>query len=155
MILPMVPEDLDEVLVIEVESFPKPWSRDIFEKEIQNPVAYSFSGKVAAGDQELLAAYIVFWIVHGESHILNLTVRSDYQRHGFARRLMDFTLNFMRENGVSDVFLEVRRSNDAAIALYERFGFRELYVRKKYYGNEDALVMGLALQGDDNLWESR
>ena len=144
-ILPLTEEDIDEVLKIEEDSFPKPWSRNIFEKELKNPVSYSLAGWLTRDSSDLLAAYVFFWIVQGEAHILNLTVRGEFQRMGLSRRLLGFVLQFMSEKGVEDIFLEVRRSNKAAISLYESFGFRVFYERKNYYEDEDALVMGLSL----------
>lgn len=144
-ILPLTPEDLDEVLIIEEDSFPKPWSRNIFTKELKNPVSYSLAGWLTRDSSDLLVVYLIFWIVQGEAHILNMTVRSEFRGMGLAKRMLSFTLSFMREKGVEDIFLEVRRSNTVAIALYESFGFKVFYERKKYYVDEDAMVMGLSL----------
>lgn len=148
-VMPLQNEDLDDVLAIENVSYPNPWSRNIFEKELLNPVSHSFALKADVGADAVLAAYIFLWIVHGEGHILNLTVKPELRGRGLARELLAFTLNFMAEDGVADCFLEVRRSNSAARALYESFGFREFYVRKNYYGTEDALVMGLTITDRD------
>jgi ribosomal-protein-alanine N-acetyltransferase len=144
-ILPLTEEDINEVLKIEEASFPKPWSRNIFEKELKNPVSYSLAGWLTRDLSDLLVAYVFFWIVQGEAHILNLTVREECRRKGLSKKLLEFVLQFMSEKGVEDIFLEVRRSNVAAISLYESFGFRVFYERKNYYVDEDALVMGLSL----------
>lgn len=144
-ILPLTEEDIEAVLKIEEDSFPKPWSRNIFIKELKNPVSYSLAGWITREASDQLAVYVFFWVVEGEAHILNLTVRSEFRRLGLAKRMLDFTLHFMREKGVEDIFLEVRKSNKAAISLYEIFGFRVFYERKNYYVDEDALVMGLSL----------
>ena len=94
---------------------------------------------------QVLAGYIVIWIIYGEAHILNIAVREDLQRMGLARSMISFALRFMTERGVAVVSLEVRRSNEAAIKLYEDYGFDEVYVRENYYGDEDAIVMSLTL----------
>lgn len=146
-ILPLTKEDIDEVLKIEEDSFPKPWTRNIFEKELKNPVSYSLAGWITRDSSDLLVAYVIFWIVQGEAHILNLTVREEFRRMGLSKRLLGFVLSFMSEKGVEDIFLEVRRSNKSAISLYESFGFKVFYERKNYYVDEDALVMGLSLSG--------
>ncbi|MEE8574996.1 MAG: ribosomal protein S18-alanine N-acetyltransferase [Thermodesulfobacteriota bacterium] len=148
-IFPLDIEDLGEVLKIEEVSYPNPWSRNIFEKELKNSVSTSFIARVAEDTEDALAAYVFFWIVHGEAHILNLTVNPDFRELGIARKLLGFTLDFMMEKGVLDCFLEVRRSNIAAINLYESYGFKEFYVRDKYYGDEDAIVMGLTINDSD------
>ena len=144
-ILPLTDEDLDEVLLIEGVSYTRPWSANIFKRELDNKVSYSFAAKASVEGREALVAYTVFWIVGGEAHLLNLAVSEKMRGMGIAARLLSFALRYMAESSVEDVFLEVRRTNEAAIRLYEKFGFRTFYERKKYYGDEDALVMGLSL----------
>jgi ribosomal-protein-alanine N-acetyltransferase len=95
---------------------------------------------------ERVGGYMIFWIVHGESHILNIAVAPELRRMGLGKGMLAFAIKLMRERGVAEVFLEVRVSNKASIRLYERFGFEHAYVRPRYYGNEDALVMRLLLK---------
>ncbi len=142
----MIDEDLDSVVDIENVSYVRPWSRKTFVNELNNPISHAFTGKLDIDGKEVLIAYSVSWIVRDEAHLLNLTVHPDFRRRGIARKLLAFNLRFMEEDAVANVFLEVRRSNDAARILYEEYGFREFYVREKYYGDEDALVMGLELE---------
>lgn len=142
---PLTLSDLDEVMRIERLSFPNPWTRGMFESELKNPVSSALAaravGKAAGG----IIAYCVFWIVQGEAHILNLAVDPDWRRKGVAVTLLQSILDYMRPRTVFEVFLEVRTSNIAAIRLYKGLGFREAYVRKKYYGDEDAIVMSLEM----------
>ncbi len=149
-VLPAVEEDLADILTIEKSSFDGPWSENIFLKELYNPVSNFFVAKGNIGGQEVVLAYIVFWVVHGEAHLLNLSTHPDYRRIGVAARLLSFSIQFMAESGVEDIYLEVRRSNEAAIELYESFKFRHSYVRKKYYGDEDAMIMELKVDGWEN-----
>lgn len=138
--------DLDEVLEIEQSSFPKPWTRGMFEGELRNPVSFSYTLKVRPQEgKEEIGGYVVLWVVHGEAHILNIAVNPKYRGKGIATRLMSLMLELMKRNLVYEVFLEVRVSNTAARNLYKRFGFRESFVRKNYYGDEDAIVMVLDL----------
>jgi len=138
--------DLDEVLEIEQASFPRPWTRGMFESELRNPVSFSYTLKVRPQDgKEEIGGYVVLWVVHGEAHILNIAVNPKYRGRGIATRLMQLMLELMKRNLVYEVFLEVRVSNTAARDLYKRFGFRESFIRKKYYGDEDAIVMVLDL----------
>lgn len=142
----MTAEDIPDVLAIEQASFPKPWTRGMFEGELRNPVARCYTLKVAPdGGAEELAAYMVFWIVHGEAHILNIAVNPAFRGRGVASRLLGMMLQLMRQSLVYEVFLEVRVSNEPARRLYRRFGFRDSFVRKNYYGDEDAIVMVLEL----------
>jgi ribosomal-protein-alanine N-acetyltransferase len=150
----MTAEDLDAVLSIENEAYKKPWSRDLFERELDNPVSFAYTLKVTSGGAagatraagaarraDVIAGYAIFWMVSGEAHILNVAIRADLRRRGLATLLVREVLKMMDEFKVLDVFLEVRKSNRAAIALYEKFGFRETFERKNYYGDEDAMVM--------------
>lgn len=139
----MAAKDLDEVLEIEMQSFPKPWTRSMFESELKNPVSFAIVLNAESGGKVVLAAYIVYWVVHGEAHILNIAVAPGFRRRGAAELLLGTVLEQMRRNLVFEVFLEVRRSNEAARKLYGNFGFRESFERKNYYGDEDAIVMTL------------
>lgn len=142
----MTARDLDEVLEIERASFPRPWTREMFEGELKNPVSFSYTLKVRLEDGvERIGGYIVLWIVHGEAHILNIAVNPEYRGRGVASRLLGLMLALMKKNLVYEVFLEVRVSNEAARALYAKYGFKEAYIRKNYYGDEDAIVMVLDL----------
>lgn len=142
----MTAEDLDEVLEIEQASFPKPWTRAMFESELKNPVSFSYTLKVRPHEgAERVGGYVVLWIIHGEAHILNIAVNPAYRGRGIASRLLGLMLVLMKRNLVYEVFLEVRVSNEAARSLYMKYGFREAYIRKNYYGDEDAIVMVLDL----------
>jgi len=143
LIRPMGPRDLDEVLDIERACFAEPWSRGLFESELENPVASAYTLRLDPDGP--VAAYIVFWVVLGEAHVLNLSVAQGRRRRGLASVLLDDALDKMRASMVYEVFLEVRDSNRAARRLYEKFGFSESFVRKRYYGDEDAIVMALRL----------
>lgn len=113
----------------------------MFERELENPVSFSYTVRVNEGEGEFLGAYIIFWIVYGEAHILDIAVHPDLRRRGLATWLLESIISRLREGSVIGIFLEVRKSNTPAIELYKKFGFKEAYERKKYYGDEDALVM--------------
>ncbi|MCK5237637.1 MAG: ribosomal protein S18-alanine N-acetyltransferase [Deltaproteobacteria bacterium] len=142
---PMSEDDLDGVMEIEEVSFPKCWPRDLMARELMNPVSYPFVMHGTVDDKKQVVGYIVIWIVHGDAHILDLAVAPALRGGGLAKRLISFALRFMVERGTVVVSLEVRRSNEAAIKIYRSFGFNQVYVRDKYYGDEDAIVMSLAL----------
>jgi ribosomal-protein-alanine N-acetyltransferase len=143
----MTEQYLDGVLAIENASFTRPWSKEMFWGEFSNPVSNSFVAKVAdkidSDKKDVVAGYAVFWVVVGEGHIMNISVAPELRRRGIGRRLLSFTIDFMEQGCASVIFLEVRRTNYAAIKLYKDYGFEEVYVRKRYYGDEDALVMRL------------
>jgi ribosomal-protein-alanine N-acetyltransferase len=141
-IFPMSFAELEEVMEIENFSFPKPWHKSQFRKELMNPMSFSFVGKVLYKGKLKLVSYIVFWLLPGEAHILNIVVHPEFLRCGIATELMSFAMVNMQEMGVKDVFLEVRRSNIAANRLYKALGFEEVGIRRGYYENgENAIVM--------------
>ncbi|MBI3754799.1 MAG: ribosomal protein S18-alanine N-acetyltransferase [Deltaproteobacteria bacterium] len=147
-ILPMTFDDLDDVLGIEKLSYSSPWPRSQFEKELKNQLSNKFTAKIAHNGKKSVAAYIIFWVVANEAHILNIATHPDFRRRGIAKRFLVFALGRLEEAGVEEVFLEVRRSNIHAQRLYMGFGFKEIGIRKGYYGdnNEDAIVMALELE---------
>ncbi len=148
----MVGEDLDEVMRIEDSSFSSPWSRGMFLSELKdNPFANLLTARLIQPEdlsaQKSLLGYCCFWVVFGEVHIMNLAVHPDWRRKGIATRLVEETILISRKNAVQKIHLEVRRSNDPARNLYEKFGFGLIAIRPNYYSQprEDALLMALDL----------
>jgi len=134
-------EGIDEVLTIEEASFTNPWTREMYLAELRNPnVSYCFVARDASGRS---AGFCSFWRVLDELHINNLAVAPDFRRSGVASTLLTFVLAEGIRLGAQRATLEVRRSNDAARYLYERFGFTVAGVRRAYYTRpvEDALVL--------------
>jgi len=105
-------------------------------------------GFVAEDDAGGLLGYAVCSRVADEGEILNLATAPEARREGTGRRLVEAALDWFRGEGVARVFLEVRSSNDAAIALYAAAGFATLGVRRNYYRmpTEDAVTMALELR---------
>jgi ribosomal-protein-alanine N-acetyltransferase len=135
----MRPEDLDEIVAIENVSFPSPWPKRIFEREIEALNSYKRVIRMSG----IVIAYIVTWTIHDEVHILNIAVHPDFRKAGLGEMLMRHCICFSKDNGLKHAILEVRTSNIGAIKLYEKIGFRILRLRKKYYSDngEDAYVM--------------
>lgn len=136
--------DLDAVLDIERAVYSHPWSRGNFQDSLR--AGYQCrTWRTASG----LVGYFVLAVAAGEAHLLNLSVAGGLQRRGHGSALLAQVLQMARDRDASTVFLEVRPTNDAAKALYGRFGFRQVGLRKAYYpahqGREDALVLSLAL----------
>ncbi len=150
----MTSEDLAEVMRIEEVSFSTPWSKGMFLTELRdNPFSNLLVARGPARPGEhprgRVVGYCCFWLLFGEVHIMNLAVDPASRREGIARRLVEDVLRVSRENRVSSVHLEVRKSNDAARLLYEHLGFKAVGIRRNYYDRprEDALLMALKLQG--------
>lgn len=135
--------DLDAVLEIEQTSFANPWTREMFEHELQHQdVSHTL---VIRTPSMPVAGFCIFWVVFDDIHINNLAIRSEGRRTGLGRALLRAALEDAAALGGRRATLEVRRSNLAAIRLYESFGFRATGVRLAYYSNpvEDALVLWL------------
>jgi ribosomal-protein-alanine N-acetyltransferase len=133
--------DLDEVSALEASSFSNPWSRDMLARDLQNTsVSRVYAMRDTAGR---LVAFCACWLVADELHINTLAVQHDERRRGHATRLLHFVFQEAVAEGVRGATLEVRRSNHAALELYERLGFEIRGVRHAYYENpeEDALVL--------------
>jgi ribosomal-protein-alanine N-acetyltransferase len=142
-IIPMKMEDLDEILSIEVVSFPSSWSRTMFIRELHLPISRNLVAKIEVGTSREIVGYANYWIIPGEAQIHNIAVRKDMMRQGIASKLVMKIIRLARDEGASWGTLEVRRSNKSAIGLYEKNGFVIKGVRPFYYtdAKEDALIM--------------
>jgi [ribosomal protein S18]-alanine N-acetyltransferase len=140
--------DLVEILAIERDSYPTPWSPNLFRSEMTNSLSRMLVGRAVDDQGRAVAGYIVFWRVADEFHLHNIAVRRDLRRTGIASRLLSHAIRICRPEGVRWVTLEVRRSNRAAQKLYENFGFTVKGVRRGYYTDtgEDALIMSADLE---------
>lgn len=135
--------DLDSILDVEHSCFSIPWTRGMFEDELYNPNAIYLVALV----NDTIVGYAGMWKILDEGHITNVAVHPDYRRNGLGKRLIQGLILKSKILGLKALTLEVRRSNEPAISLYEGFGFRVEGLRKKYYSdnNEDALIMWLKL----------
>lgn len=135
----MQPADINEIMEIERKSFSTPWSELSFLNEMYD--LHSIS-RVALSNNNI-TGYICVKQIFDEGHILNLAVHPDFRRRGIATALMKEVLDELKKKGSRFLFLEVRISNLAARKFYERFEFRVVSIRKKYYTSpmEDAALM--------------
>ncbi len=138
--------DLEEVMAIESAIYSHPWTRGNFSDSLRAGYACR---TWRLGGQELIG-YFVVMAAAGEAHLLNLSIAPGYQRSGHGGTLLREAAAAAVKLGAHHLFLEVRPSNHAAQALYRRFGFRKVAVRRDYYpahtGREDALVLTLPLK---------
>lgn len=138
----MLELDLDRVERNERRAYQFPWTRGIF---VDCLTGSNLCLVLQEGDD--LLGHAIASVGAGESHLLNLCMRRDQQGRGLGRLLLRSCLDGVKNMGAQMVFLEVRPSNQVAIALYESVGFNEIGLRKGYYpaaiGHEDALVLAL------------
>ncbi|MCH1424413.1 MAG: ribosomal protein S18-alanine N-acetyltransferase [Burkholderiales bacterium] len=136
--------DIDAVLRIEKAIYAFPWTLGNF----NDCLVAGYRCHVLIGDDKLIG-YGVQMLILDEVHLLNLTVASDFQKKGMGKALLNFLIDDALEQQAKKMILEVRRTNLAAIFLYESFGFDQIGLRKNYYpahlGREDAIVMEMVL----------
>jgi ribosomal-protein-alanine N-acetyltransferase len=138
-IRPFEAGDVDSVLALEQECQELAhWSR----RDYQDVLHGAMEGWIAA-HEETVAGFVVIRRIHHEVEILNLAVARDERRKGIGTKLLETALENAAKQGVLGTFLEVRMSNDAALSLYRRHGFRVVGRRLGYYHspNEDALTL--------------
>jgi len=123
-------QDIAAVVHIEKLSFAAPKSENVFREDEHKYLVAKDDGKIVG--------YIGIEKIAGETHIINMAVHPLYRKLGIGKLLLEEVLNVC-----DTIFLEVRTSNINAISLYEKYGFKVIDIRKKYYQNndEDALVM--------------
>jgi len=167
-------EDIDAMTELDATCFSAPWSRASFEAELTtNQLAWYlvaeemvptyenletelngelngatdgiFESEKDEAQVGLLIGYAGLWAIEDEGHITNVAVHPDYRRMHLGSILVDMLIAQTRLEGLKRFTLEVRVSNQAAIALYEKFGFVSAGIRKGYYedNNEDAMIMWL------------
>ena len=119
--------------------FSDPWSENSVASELKNPLSLW----LVAMEGDRLAGYIGSQSVEGEVDMMNVAVAPDLRRRGVAEGLCLALADALRQRGVHSLSLEVRASNEGAIALYEKLGFAQVGRRPGYYRHpkEDALIM--------------
>lgn len=137
-------DDLDQIMIVEHESFTLPWSRVAFYNEL---VQNQFAKYIVLEVDEKVVGYCGVWIVIDEAHITNIALLPAYRGRKLGEALLRKIMDYARENGAKTMTLEVRVSNNVAQSLYRKLGFQGGAIRKNYYtdDHEDALVMWVNL----------
>jgi ribosomal-protein-alanine acetyltransferase len=142
MIRKAVSGDIKKINEIERENFSDAWSENMLADGLKNESAVTFvfeSGGVVVSYISLLEAC-------GDGELLRVATEQKSKRNGYAARLLDFSINYLKKRGIDSFFLEVRFDNFPAKKLYEKYGFQKISVRKKYYDGEfDAEIYKLIL----------
>jgi [ribosomal protein S18]-alanine N-acetyltransferase len=138
-------QDLDKILIIDRLAFKRPWSRTLYLDELSCDKAFSYAVKCNRADQDLTIIAYAFWrMVVTELHIVRIAVAPDFRSKGVATWLLQQCFKLAKQKKDFDsICIEVRPSNNAAIALYRKLGFYVIGTRPHYYpeSGEDALVM--------------
>jgi ribosomal-protein-alanine N-acetyltransferase len=135
----MTPEDVVQVHQIEEACFSTPWSLENFKAVFR----YEYNHYLTAWDGEEIVGFIGLMEVAGEGDITNVAVLPSHRKRGIGDQLVSSMIALAKEREISKIMLEVRASNEAAIHLYEKYGFEFLCIRKNYYQKptEDANIM--------------
>jgi len=139
-LLPPVDErDRDAVLALEAGAFANPWTAETFDVMLARPVSRIY---VARLPDARIAGFCACWVIEDEVHINTIAVDAGCRRRGVGSALLE---EMLQRTGARRATLEVRRSNAAALGLYEKLGFKVTAVREGYYDNpeEDGLILWL------------
>lgn len=131
----------DGIYEIENECFSAPWSLDSVKSELLNDTAHFLCAKA----EEKIIGYIGVHEIAGEAYIANVAVSEKYRGYGLGNRLLSAAENGAKERGCEFISLEVRKSNETAISIYNKRGYKTVGERKNFYTNpaEDGLIMTL------------
>ena len=139
MIVPMNKDHVPQIAALEKLCFSTPWSENSVASELDNP----WSLWLAEEQDGKVLGYVGCQMSPPEADVMNLAVAPEARRQGIGERLMEALCTALGEKQMESLSLEVRASNEAAIALYTKLGFRQAGRRKEYYVNprEDALIL--------------
>lgn len=138
--------DLDDVLKLENDLYPFPWTRGNFLDSINS----GYETWILRDSHGVLNGYFLLMLSVDDAHLLNITVKRELQSRGLGLVLLDRAVAIARDRKLGAVLLEVRPSNTRAERIYRRYGFTQIGIRKAYYPasnntREDAIVMKLPL----------
>jgi len=131
----------EQIIDIENNSFPTPWSTEAFEAETEKHISNFW----ALVEEDNIIGYICFWMLEPEIHIINFAVKIEKRNKGLGKLLLKHVIETGINKKIEKVWLEVRPSNLPAISIYKKFGFYEVGRRIGYYRGtgEDAIIMKL------------
>ena len=147
----MEASDIDSIFEIEKAAYGEHhWSKESFYNELQNNIGFYIVAHNPLNNE--VVGYLGSWMIVDECHITTVAVSPLLRHQKIAQQLLISLINECYEKFIKYITLEVRVSNTSAINLYEKFGFKSIGVRKKYYqdNNEDALIMFT-----ENIWHEK
>ena len=133
--------DLQELMQIENECFSRPYSSESFLQDLRGDKVKAFV-KIL---NEKIVGFISLYIFLDEANLQQIAVLEDFRRKGIASELIEYSVEYLKQNKVKKFYLEVNETNFVAIKTYEKFGFKQVVTRKNYYGNQSAVVYELML----------
>lgn len=139
-------EDLDDIYQIEQAAHAVPWRFATFKNCLSDNY---LNLKLSTADQQIIA-FCICQCVLDEATLFNIAVSPTYQGKGYAKQLLNYLIDQLKQRHIQTIWLEVRQSNHIAQQLYTSLGFNQVTIRKNYYplpegGKEDAIIMALYL----------
>lgn len=133
-------DDTEKISAIESIAFSDPWSEDMIRRTLESEINEVYMALTADGSA---AGYAFLSVILDESTLENIAVHPAHRREGIAGALLGHIIDRARKRGAEVMYLEVRRSNEAAVSLYRSAGFEAMALRTNYYHNptEDAIIM--------------
>lgn len=142
MIRKMKVGDISQVIKIEKTLFTPGWSEKHFLAELNENI---FANLFVFEVNNEIYGYVGFWLLFETAQITTLGIKKDYQKNGFGQQLLEHAIEEIKKAGCESITLEVRKSNLKAQNLYKKLGFTEIGIRKNYYNDEDAILMGVGI----------
>jgi ribosomal-protein-alanine N-acetyltransferase len=146
---PLGPDSGAALAALHREDFVRPWTDCEFEQLIAQDTVFGFAGLETGKGKAGPVGFVLARLAGGEAEILTLAVARSHRREGLGWRLMDAVLRELHAQRADKLFLEVDETNHAAIALYRRFGFREVGKRPRYYQSGDGAKSGALVMRRD------
>jgi ribosomal-protein-alanine N-acetyltransferase len=144
-ITPMQLVDLDQIKDILLEEFDDFWTFSMLKQELENTNNLNSTYFVVKKNEEIVGFAGIIKIID-EITIMNIVVKKSKRKLGIGSALLQKLIDFSREQKATSITLEVNYKNEPAIALYQKFGFKQVGLRKKYYHNtDDAVLMTLSI----------
>jgi [ribosomal protein S18]-alanine N-acetyltransferase len=131
------PEDIENIIEIELESFLNPWRIENFVHEFKIPFAYI----LVTEHKDKIIGYADIWIVNDEIHLNKIAVSTPNRRRGIAGSLISYIITKYDNLGIRKILLEVREKNSEARKFYKDLGFMENGFRKNYYPDDNAILI--------------
>jgi ribosomal-protein-alanine N-acetyltransferase len=142
---PISTDDIQPILEIEKRVHVSPWTEDNFQSELTKPYSHFLVMTDDETDSKI-AGYIIYWVLFDDCQILNIVVDLPFRGLGMAKKMIRQAAQDAIKKGIKKLSLEVRKSNDPAIQLYQKLRFVITQVRRNFYSNgEDAYQMVLYL----------
>lgn len=131
-------EDLDTIIEIENSIYKDTWNKEAYLRDLENDISYNYVLEYKG----IIIGYYGFWVMFDNIDITKVSIRKEFQGKGLSNILMEDFFNRIKNLDIRTITLEVRVSNVKAIGLYEKYGFKNISIRKKYYPDlEDAYIL--------------